>query len=288
MTETDETTPRKLRIALMGEFSAGKSTLANLLLEQESSPVQVTATQLPPVWYSSGSAKAERVTTSGERETLDIETWRQSGLDNTRMISVSLEASFLDSCDLIDMPGTSDPNMAPDFWEKILPEVDCVIWCTPANQAWRQSEAALWEQVPPKLWKNSLLLITRADKLRTDRDRARMLMRVRREANGIFRDVLPISLTQALAGREDAAVFEQSGAAALLERIGDIFESLDKHALPAFRTMRPSPAPKPEPIVEVEPETPKIMPRRVVLQSSGRGRPRPTARPQEPAEPRMH
>ena len=280
MTQTQDTEARKLRIALMGEFSAGKSTLANVLLEQETSPVQVTATQLPPIWYSQGRPGAERTTDSGAREQLSPEHWRQTELAGTKKISVSLEASFLTSCDLIDMPGTSDPNMAPDYWETILPEVDCVIWCTPANQAWRQSEAALWEQVPPKLWKNSLLLVTRADKIRNDHDRARLVMRVRREVDGLFRDVLPISLTAALAGRTDPDAFESAGATALMDRIGDICESLDKHALPSFRTLRPAAAIEPQETAADAPSTPKIMPRRVVLRSRGRSRPRP--------EPRMH
>ena len=42
-------------VALMGEFSAGKSTLSNLLIGTEALPVNVTATQLPPVWLSRGT-----------------------------------------------------------------------------------------------------------------------------------------------------------------------------------------------------------------------------------------
>ena len=45
---------RRPRVCLMGEFSAGKSTLSNLLLGAEALPVNVTATQLPPVWISEG------------------------------------------------------------------------------------------------------------------------------------------------------------------------------------------------------------------------------------------
>ena len=47
------------RIALMGEFSAGKSTLTNLLLGSRPLPVKVTATRLPPVWISHGPEQAQ-------------------------------------------------------------------------------------------------------------------------------------------------------------------------------------------------------------------------------------
>ena len=46
---------------LYGLSGSGKSTLANLLLGQNSSPVQVTATQLPPVWYQLGTPGAQRI-----------------------------------------------------------------------------------------------------------------------------------------------------------------------------------------------------------------------------------
>lgn len=279
--------PSKPVIALMGEFSAGKSTLANLLLEQDASPVQVTATQLPPVWYSQGLPSAERVCSTGAREDLPIDDWSSVRPDTTEMISVSSEADFLGACDLVDMPGTSDPNMAPDTWEKILPKVDCVIWCTPANQAWRQSEAALWEMVPPKLWDNSLLLLTRMDKMLTDRDRSRVLLRVGREVDGLFRDVLPIGLTQALAARDDDEALQRCGASQLLNRIGDVLESLDKHPLPAFKPIpekTPQAAPEPAALSQepstAQPEPVKIVPRRFVRDPNRSLRPRP--------EPRVH
>lgn len=208
--------PRKPRIALMGEFSAGKSTLANLLLEQDSSPVQVTATQLPPVWYTLGSGRAERVLSDGSTEPISLTDWGAADPANTEMIRARIEADLLYAFDLIDMPGTSDPCMTSDIWSRVLPQVDIVIWCTPANQAWRQSEAAMWEQVRPELWQRSLLLVTRMDKMQSELDRRRVLARVRTEAGAMFREVLPIALPAAIAGREDADALEDTGAAALV------------------------------------------------------------------------
>ncbi len=277
---------RKPRLALMGEFSAGKSTLANLLLGQESSPVQVTATQLPPVWYRLGPPSAQRQPKEGTAEPLPMDDWSACHPDDTQMISVSLDADFLHACDLIDMPGTSDPNMVPDFWDAFLPEVDLVIWCTPANQAWRQSEAALWEQVPPQLWTKSLLLVTRMDKMQTERDRARVLARARHEAGALFRDVLPIALPAALAGREDDAILEATGAAALVRFLCDALEGLvaagDAPAYPADAlpvTAAPKEAVTASAPLAARPATPqpgKIVPRRIARAKSRS--PRPEAR----------
>tara|TARA_R100000789_G_scaffold84345_1_gene79983 strand:+ start:6951 stop:7796 length:846 start_codon:yes stop_codon:yes gene_type:complete len=260
--------PRNPRVALMGEFSAGKSTLANLLLGQDRSPVQVTATQLPPVWYRQGPPEAQRIDIDGRSEPLPIDDWSQVRPDDTRMISVGLGADILHACDLIDMPGTADPNMAPDFWSRFLPEVDLAIWCTPANQAWRQSEAALWEQVPPLLWTKSLLLVTRIDQMQTERDRARVMARVRGEAGALFRDVLPISLTGALAGRDDDEVLGATGAAALVEFLCHALEGLDSpRAAPLATPSRPKAPAAPAPANPARPG--RVVPRRIIRTKSG-------------------
>ncbi|MBY6122717.1 GTPase [Mameliella alba] len=283
MTDDRPTDPsaRKPRVALMGEFSAGKSTLANLLLGQNSSPVQVTATQLPPVWYQLGAPGAQRVGTDGSATPLPAEDWTAVSPEDTRMILARLDADILQACDLIDLPGTSDPNMAPDFWDAFLPKVDLAIWCTPANQAWRQSEAALWEQVPPQLWTKSLLLITRIDKMQGERDRARVVARVRAEAGALFRDVLPISLTGALAGRDNDEVLEATGAAALVRFLCHALEGLEppapvqapRPATPGSATIRTAPPPSAGAGTE-----PRIVPRRITRRKSPDARPRPEHR----------
>ncbi|MEL7300753.1 MAG: dynamin family protein [Pseudomonadota bacterium] len=220
--------PAKPRIALMGEFSAGKSTLANLLLEQEHSPVQVTATQLPPVWYSFGDSPPQQVTLEGARQPVQKPHWRDVCLGEAQLIEVQLEADVLEAADLIDVPGTCDPNLPAQYWETLITQVDLVIWCTPAHQAWRQSEAALWETVPEELRERSLLLITRIDKILSEDDRRRILQRATNEAGHLFAQVSAASLTEALAAPHDETALERSGVAdmvrfliRMLERVGD-------------------------------------------------------------------
>lgn len=275
MNDAQDMTGSKTRIALMGEFSAGKSTVANLLLGRAASPVQVTATQLPPVWYRFGTEQASRVDAeTGAEDAMPTGDWSLATPQTTERINVQMEVDFLKRCDLIDMPGTSDPNMAPDLWERTLPDVDVVLWCTPAAQAWRQSEAALWDMLPPKLWENSLLLITRMDKLQTDRDRARVLLRVRRETEGLFHDVLPMSLLAALNASHGSEERRSSGVDTLFQRIVDVFERMGVHDIRPAQTQVISPAaPAEGPI-----DSPKIIPRRVVRQSNASPRPRPEVR----------
>ena len=202
---------KRPRVALMGEFSAGKSTLSNLLIGKQALPVNVTATQLPPVWMSFGDQPAYKVGLDGSEEEVDS---RFSGVSvrDTRCIRVFLQSKFLKNCDLIDMPGISDPNMAAEVWQRVIGEADIVLWCSHATQAWRQSEAAVWDTMPDALYDRSLLLLTRMDRILADRDRHRVVKRVQSETRGLFREVIPVSLTQALEAKGDSDAWAASGA----------------------------------------------------------------------------
>jgi hypothetical protein len=87
--------------------------------------------------------------------------------------------------------------MSPDIWNAVLPQADAVIWCTPATQAWRQSEAAIWDEIDPDVQERSVLLVTRIDKVLSDSDRARLMKRMRRETTGTFRDIFAVDLMSA-------------------------------------------------------------------------------------------
>ncbi|WP_425100120.1 dynamin family protein [Tropicibacter sp. S64] len=265
---------RRPRIALMGEFSAGKSTLANLLLGQTVSPVKVTATQLPPVWYAHGPQCVMRVDNSGAEEVIDPEDLTRVSHQQTQAVRILLDAEVLEFCDVIDMPGTSDPNMPQDIWDRMLARIDGVVWCTPATQAWRQSEAALWESLPARLHDNSLLLITRMDTLQSATDRDRVTARVRRETQGLFRKALPISLTEAMADPENPEVLERCGADLFVESLVELveglglrrcdadpvrFDAVDTTGAPGRQA-----APRPQVQPPSEPETDSVVPRRVV------------------------
>ena len=275
---TDQTKPC---MALMGEFSAGKSTLANLLLGEATSPVQVTATQMPPVRYRHGAPAALRHDPDGSSEPiLDGLCRSAAGADH---IEVFRPAPVLERCDLIDMPGTSDPNLTQDFWKTIIPDVDVVIWCSAATQAWRQSEAALWEEMPPGLHDTSILLLTRIDKIRGERDQKRVLQRVRREADGLFHAVLPA----ALLGAKDAPV--ESGYAALLDTVTALLDGIASRRprrstsqpaseRPAAASTSASSASSSEPAATSGP----VIPRRVQRPLSARPRPE-RSRPERPS-----
>jgi hypothetical protein len=210
---------RKPRIALMGEFSAGKSTLSNLLIGAAPLPMKVTATQLPPVWISHGEGVPYREDLDGGTHPIDIARLQEIDPAETRAIRIFAQSDVLEMCDIIDMPGISDPNMDADVWERVIGKADAVIWCTHATQAWRQTEASVWESLDPRLHDRSILLITRWDKIHGESDRARVLRRVEQETDGLFAARMPISLLDALSAGEDEELLAKSGAAAFRDAL---------------------------------------------------------------------
>lgn len=236
-----ETGQKKPCIALMGEFSAGKSTLSNLLIGESPLPVKVTATQLPPVRISHGTDAPWREAADGTIHPIDLGALSEISPADTRLVQIFVEADLLELCDLIDMPGISDPNMDSEVWEGVIGEADGVIWCTHATQAWRQSEAAVWEGLCDRLSASSLLLLTRFDKIVTENDRARVLQRITRETEGLFAEIYPISLTEAVEGRNDWELWERSGAEAFSQGFVHLLNALQGGARPEAPS-RPAPA----------------------------------------------
>ena len=185
---------RRARVVVLGEFSAGKSTLINLLTGQSSLRTQITATQMPPVWMSYGTDPAYRVDLDGNSHPVDPTDPSQISVTDTAYIRVFIEAPALKLCDLIDTPGNSDPNIAAEAWERVAKLADVAIWCSSSTQAWRQSELAAWQEVPESVRARSILLLTRADKINSESDREKILRRIRREAGGSFSHIHMASL----------------------------------------------------------------------------------------------
>lgn len=215
----DQEEVRLPRVALMGEFSAGKSTLTNLLLAADPLPVKITATRLPPVWITYGTGHGLREDTQGNVHPLGNEGLANVVLEDTRLIQLQMQSDILQMCDLVDMPGISDPNMDSAVWRNVIAEADIVVWCTHATQAWRQSEAAAFDSLPDVLKKKAILLVTRFDKLTTDRDRRRVLARVKTETRDRFLSVFPVSLLDALSSGDDRGRWEKSGAEPFIQSL---------------------------------------------------------------------
>ncbi|OOY08680.1 dynamin family protein [Thioclava sp. F36-7] len=187
--------PRKLRVLVAGEFSAGKTSLINGLLGEKVLPSHVTATALPPIWLVRGGDRAQ-LWIDKEDVARPLSDLAQLNLEKARYCVIAHNAPILDRIDIIDTPGSSDPNMPMESWQRMLRYADLVIWCTNATQAWRQSEKAVWDEMPEALLEQPMLVVTHGDRLPDERTRARLMRRVEREAGEVFPTIRLAALTE--------------------------------------------------------------------------------------------
>ncbi|MEE4187613.1 MAG: dynamin family protein [Roseobacter sp.] len=236
---------QKPRLVLMGEFSAGKSTLTNIILDSQPLPMRVTATRLPPVEIRYGPPAAHAIGFDGVPTPLALDSLETVLLDDTAKIEVFMEAEVLQLCDLLDMPGISDPNMPRETWENVIEERDHVIWCTHATQAWRQSEAAIWNILRAHASAHNILLITQFDKLQNNRDRMRVRKRVESETRGQFEAIFPVSLLQALEAADTPSAWTGSGVSAFTDHIANLLTrngAFDRHVSTQDASQNPASA----------------------------------------------
>lgn len=185
---------RKPIIALMGEYSAGKSTLLNLLLDGEILPTKVTATNLPAVWLTYGEEKTvEGLRHDGTLECVDMDSLGEDVREQYLLLRFAHDAEILKQVDVVDTPGISDPKLAKGATLYLADYLDAVLWLSPANQAWRQSEKTVWTAFPETLRADSLMVMTRADKMRRVSDLNKVLKRVKSETKDLFGAVLAMN-----------------------------------------------------------------------------------------------
>ena len=264
---------RRVRIAIMGEFSAGKSTLLNALVGRPVAPIRVTATQASPLWVSRGeTASAEIFGQDGTRRAVEVDDIQKIDAERVRLVRLRLPTSGLERFDVIDTPGLLDPLLSEDVLHRAARLADMAIWCTSAVQAWRRSEEAAWSSLPERLRRESVLVVTHADRL-SERDQGRVLARLGRETEGLFRERLLVSSSQAARARIEgpAEGWETSGAArlqAVLEGlVGEIEERrrarLSRYAVEAGQPPPEEPVAPPAP-ASVPPPAPAKTPSREV------------------------
>lgn len=193
---------RRPSFALMGEYSAGKSALLNTLLGRPLLPTRVTATDLPAVWITHGpDLRLTGLSYAGDLVELSAEDLTGKGAMTFLCIRIETDAAILTTTDIIDTPGISDPRLSTAIVEVISQYIDFAVWCSPMNQAWRQTERAFWNRFPATVKAGSILALTRADMMRNASDVAKVVKRCAAETAGSFAAVVPFS-----AHRADAAV----------------------------------------------------------------------------------
>jgi GTP-binding protein EngB required for normal cell division len=238
---------RPVRLAIVGEFNAGKSTFINALIGADVAPTGVlptTATLHHLRWapdrfarisFVLGHEPPERIVPLDEvRATLKT-------LDSTtiRRVELLMPLPFLVRVEILDTPGFNAPDLRhTQVARGAFEEADAAIWLLDATQAMKQSEREVLEEAK-RARLPVQMLVNKADRLAPDAI-ARVMASVDEALTetGIpsWAPPLALSAKKALAGKlGDAKALEESGWAAaqslLDERIVARSDELKERAL---------------------------------------------------------
>jgi len=163
-----------------------------------------------------------------------------------------VDSETLKRCDIIDAPGISDPDLGKNALRFLQPYFDFVIWCTGASQAWRQTDKAAFEKLAKTTRTNSVLVVTRIDKLRTLKDREKVLKRVTSETRDLFGDIVGLQTTKAAAvplaerGEVDASAWVKTGGFDFMNAFDGALSKIPAKAIEAAKAKQKKSVAKPE------------------------------------------
>jgi hypothetical protein len=207
---------RPPRVAIVGEVNSGKTSVAELLLGAGILPSSVVAnTRVPILLGYAESTVLYAITQNGRHllteDTLDV---LPSGLQ-LKGIEIGLPSERLQEFEILDTPTIYEAG-------DISTDAHIFVWCTVATRAWTESERAIWSALPPRCWRNALLVATHKDSLQHPGDIMKIERRLRAAAGSMFRDIIFVSAAGDAASGP-SQFFGQSteeSTSALLGRVG--------------------------------------------------------------------
>jgi hypothetical protein len=210
-------------VALCGEFSAGKSSIVNLLLGCDMLPTSIlSSTRRPTYLRYAPTVQIEAVSASGEREPVSPETIGLLSREDIDHFEVGMPAELLRHVELLDTPGFADPFHDHHRTLDAVEGTDIGVWCTLATQAWRESEHQTWLSLPSRFRSNGILVVTHVDTLANSGEQARVRMRLEREAGNLFGDIVLLSVPDAVRAVQadgriaDPGLWQESGGKAFV------------------------------------------------------------------------
>lgn len=213
-----------VRVAFAGKTEAGKASLINLLIGENVLPEGPDAVGLPTMIVRHSTV--ERTIASWwdqpnvEFKGRDLAAAAALGPD---VITFEINCEELSRLWLVDIAGFDDEESTKQAIFALIRLADVMVWCSRAANPVLAAESTIWRNMPGRLIRNSLLVLTDADNASEDEASA-MRKRLTPDRIQNFRDVIPISTDAAmgalLAGSDDfEEVWNLSGASHLVDAV---------------------------------------------------------------------
>jgi hypothetical protein len=211
------------RLALFGEFSAGKSSIINLLLGCDILPTAVlSSTRRPTYVRYAPDVQIEAMSEKGASEPISPDVIKAPVREDIGHFNIGMPNELLRHVEVLDTPGFADPFHGPERTLDVVKRADICMWCTLATQAWRHSERRIWSSLPARLRTHGILVVTHIDTLEHRGERRRIRARLKREAGDLFAEIVLLAVPDAKRAMRadgqivDAQLWRDSGGGALI------------------------------------------------------------------------
>lgn len=197
-----------MEVAIIGQFSSGKSTFLNALLSKDVLPTGITPVTSKVNFINYGPEYKLRVTyKNGAQEYHNIESissftdQREEEIDDIKYLSIYAPMNILKDISFVDTPGLNSQSLSDtQTTQKVLRDVDGIIWLSLIDNAAKESEAQTLKEYMQHFKDKSLCVLNQKDKFSNeDVDKTRSY--VAAKFSEFFQEVIPISALQALESR---------------------------------------------------------------------------------------
>jgi len=237
LTQLQARTKEPMKVAITGQFSSGKSTFLNALLSKNILPTGITPVTSKVNYIRYGEEFKIRIHYKDGRDEDQSIAHIARFIDQRREIEdiayLTLYAplEMLREITFVDTPGlNSQEERDTTETQKVLREVDGIIWLSLIDNAGKLSEAQTLEKYLDQYQEKSLCVLNQKDKFSPEQV-AQSVAYIKQHFSSFFSEVVPISAKQALLSRshDKAQLVGESREKflALLDQKMSRFEKLD-------------------------------------------------------------
>ncbi|MCI7047102.1 dynamin family protein [Helicobacter sp.] len=187
-----------MQIAIIGQFSSGKSTFLNALLGENILPTGITpiTSKVCKICYGDEYI-LEVVYKNGHKIPQNIDFLHKLTRQNSQNIDyfcLYAPILLLKEINFLDTPGFNSQNQEDtNTTLKILENVDGIIWLTLIDNAGKNSEKQLLKEFIKHYAQKSLCVLNQKDRLKSQEEINLSVQYAKEAFNGIFAEVIPIS-----------------------------------------------------------------------------------------------
>ena len=197
-----------IEIAIVGQFSSGKSTFLNALLSKDILPTGITPVTSKVTYINYGERYEMKVTYLSGKEVFlpinEMESYldqRKSTIKDIKYLTLYAPLELLKTISLVDTPGlNSQSHSDTQTTHKVLQDVGGIIWLSLIDNAGKNSEAVTLEHYMKAFKEKTICLLNQKDKY-TSEQIAQTKAYVEEKFDNYFVQVTPISAKLALEGR---------------------------------------------------------------------------------------